>query len=72
MSTKNNPRRSAALLASVSALLASAAAVAQDQAQAAAAASGELEPVVIVIGERIQLDKIPGSGTVLDSSLPEE
>jgi Fe(3+) dicitrate transport protein len=68
MSSKNNPRRSAALLASVSALLATAAAVAQEQD----AASGELEPVVIVIGERIQLDKIPGSGTVLDQSLLEE
>src|SRR5512135_2611736 len=68
MSAKNNLRRSAALLASVSALLASVATVAQEQD----AASGELEPVVIVIGERIQLDKIPGSGAVLDHSLLEE
>jgi len=68
MSAKNNPRRSAALVASVSALLASAGAISQEQDSA----SGELEPVVIVIGERIQLDKIPGSGTVLDQSLLEE
>ena len=70
MSANNNPRRSAALLAAVSALLASASAFAQQQGQDSA--SGELEPVVIVIGERIQLDKIPGSGTVLDHSLLEE
>jgi Fe(3+) dicitrate transport protein len=68
MSTRNNPRRSAALIASVASLLASAAAAAQDQDPA----SSELEPVVIVIGERIQLDKIPGSGAVLDHSLLEE
>jgi Fe(3+) dicitrate transport protein len=65
MSTNNHPRSSALLLATVSTLLASASAVAQDQD----AASGVLEPVVIVIGERIQLDKIPGSGTVLNGSL---
>ena len=65
MSAQNNSRRSAALLVSVSALLASAAAVAQDQD----ATSGELEPVVVVIGDRIQLDRIPGSGTVLDQGL---
>ena len=70
MSAKNNPRRSAPLAASIAALLASATATAQDQDQDAA--SGELEPVVIVIGERIQLDKIPGSGAVLDHSLLEE
>ena len=68
MSAKNNPRHSAALFASVSALLASAAATGQDQD----VASGELEPVVVVIGERIQLDKIPGSGTVLTSGVLEE
>jgi Fe(3+) dicitrate transport protein len=68
MLAQNNPRRSAALLASVSAVLASATAVGQDQDSAA----GELEPVIIVIGERIQLDKIPGSGTVLDHSLLED
>jgi Fe(3+) dicitrate transport protein len=68
MSTRKSPRRSAALAVSIAALLTSAAAASQEQD----AASGELEPVVIVIGERIQLDKIPGSGTVLDQSLLEE
>jgi Fe(3+) dicitrate transport protein len=70
MFPKNNPRRSAVLLASVSALLTSASVLAQAPEQDSA--SGELEPVVIVIGERIQLDKIPGSGTVIDHSLLEE
>jgi Fe(3+) dicitrate transport protein len=68
MFAKNHPRPSAALIASVSALLVSASAIGQEQESP----SGELEPVVIVIGERIQLDKIPGSGTVLDHSLLEE
>ncbi|MCM2310031.1 MAG: TonB-dependent receptor [Steroidobacteraceae bacterium] len=68
MHAKNTLRRSAVLLASVPTLLASASALAQEPDSA----SGELEPVVIVIGERIQLDKIPGSGTVLDSSLLQE
>ena len=68
MSANNNPRCSALLLATVSALLASASAAGQDQD----AAQGELEPVVVVIGDRIELDKIPGSGTVLSGSVLEE
>ena len=68
MSSKNNAGRSSALLGSVITLLASAAATAQVQGDA----SDELEPVIVVIGDRIQLDKIPGSGAVLDQDILEE
>jgi Fe(3+) dicitrate transport protein len=70
MSARNTTRRSATLLAAVSTTLLAAAAVAQEQP--ATDASTELEPVIIVIGDRIQLDKIPGSGVVLDQSVLEE
>lgn len=67
MSVKNNPRPSAALLAAVTTLLIAAPAIAQEQDST----SDALEPVVIVIGERIALDRVPGSGAVLDHSLLE-
>ena len=34
-----------------------------------AAAETELEPVIVVIGKRSNLDTIPGSGMVLDQSV---
>ena len=68
MSIQNPSGASAVLLAAVSALLAAAAAPAQEQP----VASEELEPVVVVIGTRVDLDSIPGSAVVLDQSLLEE
>jgi len=53
-------RHSALLLASVSTAL------------ALSAKADDLEPVVVVIGDRIQLDTIPGSGMVLDQKVLEE
>jgi len=73
MSAKNNPGRSTALLLAVSALLASTAATAQDQDAAIADNDATLlEPVVIVVGDRIRLDTIPGSAVVLDQSTLED
>ena len=70
------PAARAALLASAcAAILASASASAAEAAadsQAAASDSVVLEPVVIVVGERIQLDTIPGSAFVLDQSVLEQ
>jgi Fe(3+) dicitrate transport protein len=54
------------------------AAIASSPSQAASeapshpSAGAELEPVVVVIGDRINLNTIPGSGTVLDQSILEE
>jgi len=70
MSTRNSSSRSAALPVAVSVTLLASAAAAQDEADTGAAV--ELEPVIIVVGDRIQLDKIPGSGVVLDQSVLEE
>ena len=61
------PAASAALLTAVSTLLAAAASAGEP-----ASAGPELEPVVIVVGDRIRLDSIPGSATVLDQSVLEE
>jgi Fe(3+) dicitrate transport protein len=68
MHAKSSPNRRAALLATAAALLTSASATARDQDSS----SAELEPVVIVIGDRIRLDTIPGSGVVLDQGILEE
>ncbi len=69
MAPTRSPAASAALLAAVSVLLSAAAAA----REAADTASGtELEPAVIVVGDRIRLDSIPGSATVLDQSVLEE
>ena len=68
MHAKSSPNRRAALLATAAVLLTSASATARDQDSSAA----ELEPVVIVIGDRIRLDTIPGSGVVLDQGILEE
>ena len=58
-----------AVAATISLLLAPAAAQAEDRPPATDA---ELEPVIVVIGKRSNLDTIPGSGMVLDQSLLEE
>ena len=55
--------------ATISILLASTAAQAEDRQPATDA---ELEPVIVVIGKRSNLDTIPGSGMVLDQSVLEE
>jgi Fe(3+) dicitrate transport protein len=68
MSGKHNWGHQAVLVATVSTLLTSAIAAAQDQDSA----QSELEPVVIVVGDRIRLDALPGSAVVLDQSLLEE
>jgi Fe(3+) dicitrate transport protein len=60
-------RRNTPLAVAVSALLATVPADAQEAA--APAPDGELEPVVIVIGRRSNLDMIPGSGSILDRSV---
>jgi Fe(3+) dicitrate transport protein len=67
MPTVRFPAASAALLTAASTLLAAAA-----SAQEPASSGQELEPVVVVVGDRIRLDSIPGSATVLDQSLLEE
>jgi Fe(3+) dicitrate transport protein len=61
-------RHSAILLTSVSTILA----VAAYADETADAPDATLEPVVVVIGDRIQLDTIPGSGMVLDQTVLEE
>jgi len=68
----SSPRvASAALVATVSTLLAAAAA-AQQAPSGSPDADPELEPVVIVIGKKSNLDTIPGSGQVLDMELLEQ
>ena len=57
------------LAATISILLAATAAQAEDRQPATDA---ELEPVIVVIGKRSNLDTIPGSGMVLDQSVLEE
>ena len=59
--------RSALLGAAVTAALFAAGSVQADDA--AASDSDELEPVITVIGDRIRLDSIPGSGTVIDAGI---
>ena len=66
MQTVRHPAAGAALLTAVSTLLAAAA-----SAQEPASSGQELEPVVIVVGDRIRLDSTPGSATVLDQSVLE-
>ena len=61
-------RHSAILLASVSTILA----VAAYADETADAPDAKLEPIVVVIGDRIQLDTIPGSAMVLDQAVLEE
>ena len=61
------PRPTSRLAVAVSALLASVPIEAQEAA--APPPEGELEPVVIVIGRRSNLDMIPGSGSILDRSV---
>jgi Fe(3+) dicitrate transport protein len=68
MLPSNCVRQSAVLLASVPAILA----VTAHAEETADSPPANLEPVVVVIGERIQLDTIPGSGTVLDQRVLEE
>jgi Fe(3+) dicitrate transport protein len=77
MASERTPAARAALLASAcAAILASASAMATEAAatgsQAAAPGSAVLEPVLIVVGERIRLDTIPGSAFVLDQSVLEQ
>jgi Fe(3+) dicitrate transport protein len=77
MSPEHTPAARAALLAGTcAAILASASATAAEPAaadsQASASDTAALEPVVIVVGERIQLDTIPGSAFVLDQSVLEQ
>ncbi len=67
--------RSLALGLALVATLATAAARSDEATAVAADASapeGILEPAITVIGERIRLDLIPGSATVLDAGLLEE
>ncbi len=68
MSATKPPVRSRILLTSIPLLLGPAGALAED----ADPTSGELEPVLVVIGERLRLDKMPGSGVVLGQELLEE
>jgi len=77
MASERTPAtRTAQLAAACAAILAAASAVATEAAatdsQAAAPGSAVLEPVVIVVGERIRLDSIPGSAFVLDQSVLEQ
>jgi Fe(3+) dicitrate transport protein len=70
-----NDRRipAASLAAAVTSLLAQVAAAQQPSAGPdVQARESELEPVVVVIGRKIDLNTIPGSGTVLENSLLEE
>ena len=57
------------LAATISILVAATAAQAEDRQPATDA---DLEPVIVVIGKRSNLDTIPGSGMVLDQSVLEE
>jgi Fe(3+) dicitrate transport protein len=59
-----SPRQSVVLGFAVAAVLTAASARADD-----AAAPGELEPAITVIGDRIRLDTIPGSATLLDAEV---
>jgi Fe(3+) dicitrate transport protein len=63
------PAASAALFAAVSTLLAAAAAGQPTLGTASTEADTELEPVIVVIGRKINLETIPGSGMVLDQAL---
>jgi len=62
------PGRATAIAAVVSSVLAAAAASAQE----APPPEATLEPVVVVIGDRIRLDTIPGSAFMLDQSVLEQ
>jgi Fe(3+) dicitrate transport protein len=70
MQKNSRPGRSPALLAAVSFLLAQGA-VAQAQDPPPDPASGTLEPAIVVIGQRINLDRIPGSAVVIGQDLLE-
>lgn len=61
-------RRSATLLAAVTSVLSCVARAGESAAPEPAA----LEPVVIVVGDRIRLDTIPGSAAVIDQSVLQE
>jgi Fe(3+) dicitrate transport protein len=71
MPPATRPLAHAALLAATSVLLASSA-LAQQGSQGEPDADTELEPVIIVIGKKSNLDTIPGSGQVLDMELLEQ
>jgi len=65
-------RQSTILAAAISTLLGPPLVAAQDAAPPAPPADTELEPVVVVIGRRSNLDTIPGSGMVLDRTVLDE
>ncbi len=67
------PRRPSAILAAaISTLLLPALGAAQDAVPSAPPADTELEPVVVVIGRKSNLETIPGSGMVLDRTVLDE
>ena len=68
MPSIQSARRSATLLVAVTSVLSCAARAGENAAPGPEA----LEPVVIVVGDRIRLDTIPGSAAVIDQSVLQE